>query len=105
MAGLVDAQAHRDRGVVGERALARPMQVFAPFDGAMQLAADVNVVVEIAQAGAADPAMRVITTRAELVCGAHSDRFELVMQAVLPRKEAWETWFVVARHSVVVARD
>src|SRR5260370_1433406 len=104
MTRLRDAQTHHDRGVVREASFAWPVQVRAAFDATMQPATNMDVVVEVAQAGAPDPAVRVITVRSQLVRGTQTDLLKLVMQPVLPRKEARQRRLVPSRHRVVIAR-
>jgi len=82
MIRLGDAQTHRHRGVIGEPTLARQVQVLAALDCAVQPVPDVDVVVEVAQPSAADPAVWVIAAWAQLVCGTKADLFELVVQPV-----------------------
>lgn len=87
MAGLVDAQTHRDCGVIREAPLSRSMEICAPLYGSMQVPANMHVVVEVTEPRTADPAMRMLSLRPQLVRWQQPHLSELVVQTVLPRKE------------------
>lgn len=53
----VQSQAHGNGGVITEAASPRPVQIRAPLHELMELGAHVEVVVEVAVAGAAEPAV------------------------------------------------
>ncbi len=103
MTDLRDAQAYRYCGVVGKATLPGAMQVPASLDGAVQGLADVDVVVEVAKAGAPDPAVRLTATRTKLVCWPQAHLGEFIVQAVLPREEARKRRLMAPCNGVVVA--
>lgn len=102
---LVDAERNGDCGMIGQAAFSRPMQVLAPLDGAVQSRANMDVVVEVAQASATYPAVRVSASWSQLVRGTQADLLEFIVQAIFPWEEAPQRRHVIPRHSVVVASE
>ena len=105
MTRLGDAQTHYNRGVVRKASFTWPVQVRAAFNATVQPATDMDVVVEVAQTGAPDPAVRLIATRPKLVRGTQTDALELVVQIVLPPEKARQRRIVPPRHRVVIAGE
>ena len=105
MTELGDTEPNGDCGVIGETALAWPVQILAPLNGAMQSTANVHVVVEVAQSRPTYPAMGVSAARTQLVCRSQTDSAKFIMQPVLPREETGEPRHMISRHGIVVTSE
>lgn len=102
---LPKAELERESGVIREALLARAVQVLTTVEPGPEGSADVRVVVEVADAGAADPAVGMVPIGFELVRGAEAELRQLLVEGVLVGEEAGQRWNVLAGDGVVVADE
>lgn len=106
MACLVEPYIQGQSSVIGEALLTRAMQVLAALQTAAEGAAEVGIVVEVANSGASNPAMWLAgTERLQFMGGAEAQAGKVIVKVVLVLEEAGQSGLVVASDGVVVAKQ